>query len=195
MPLYTAALTLFLVMDPLGNVPLFLSVLSRVPPHRRLIVLLREMIIAFAVLVIFLFFGRYILAGLDITEPALSIGGGVVLFLIAIRMVFPAGRQASEPDDDEPLIVPLAIPLMAGPSAIATVILFATQYPDRMLISFAGLGIAWVSSSIILISADALRRFLGARLLSALERLMGMILTTLAVQMLLSGIELYIGTL
>lgn len=193
MTLYTAAITLFLVMDPLGNIPIFLSLLEPMGPRRRRRIIVREMLIALAILTVFLFFGKYILQGLHVSEPALSIGGGVVLFLIAVRMIFPGIRGQSEPSDarQEPLLVPLAVPLVAGPSAMAMVILFATQYPDRILTSFLALLIAWFASSAILVSAEILRKYLGRRIITAVERLMGMILITIGVEMLLSGVRTF----
>lgn len=200
MTITSAAITLFLVMDPLGNIPIFLSLLEEIEPRRRLRVIIREMIIALAILVGFLFFGQYVLAALHISEPALSIGGGVVLFLIALRMIFPRADSSTEHDaradhvpGQEPLLVPLAVPLVAGPSAMAMVILFATQYPGRLLSWLVALLIAWFVSSVILLSAEALRKYLGKRVIKALERLMGMILTTLAVEMFLSGLESYLA--
>lgn len=193
MTVYTAAITLFLVMDPLGNIPIFFSLLKNLPPRRRRIVIVREMLIALGILVAFLFFGQYILAGLHISEPALSIGGGVVLFLIAIRMIFPSNDQRNDNEPtEEPLLVPLAVPLIAGPSAMAIVILFATQYPDQVLTWLIALVIAWLAAAFVLLSADVLRKRLGRRLITAIERLMGMILVTLSVEMLLSGIESYL---
>jgi len=196
--IYTAAITLFLVLDPLGNIPVFLGVLGNVDPRRRKAIIVREMVIALVILSAFLFFGKFILRGMHISQPALSIGGGVVLFLIAIRMIFPrrqSGTDATEPDDDEPLIVPLAVPLVAGPSAMATLILFSTQYPDRLVDWLIALIAAWLAASAVLVSADFLRRALGRRGLAATERLMGMILTTMSVQMLLSGIEMFVAGL
>lgn len=193
MTIYTAAITLFLVLDPLGNVPVFLSVLSHIDAKRRRRIIVREMLVALVILAAFLFFGKFILAGMHISQPALSIGGGVVLFLIAIRMIFPTGSwDSAEPGDEEPLIVPLAVPLVAGPSAMATLILFATQEPDRIGEWFLALLIAWGAGSIVLVASDFLRRHLGRRALNAIERLMGMILITMAVQMLLSGVELFL---
>ncbi|MFP4151578.1 MAG: YhgN family NAAT transporter [Alkalispirochaeta sp.] len=197
MSVYSAAITLFLVLDPLGNIPVFLSVLEHVDPARRRKIIIREMVIALGILAAFLLFGKFILRGMHISQPALSIGGGIVLFLIAIRMIFPrrggeSGSDAGD-SDDEPLIVPLAIPLVAGPSAMATLILLATQYPDRTGEWMIALVVAWFASALVLTSADLLRRALGRRGLAALERLMGMILTTMAVQMLLSGIELFVA--
>lgn len=200
MSIYTAAITLFLVLDPLGNIPVFLGVLSHVDPSRRRRIIIREMVIALGILSLFLFFGKYILRGMHISQPALSIGGGIVLFLIALRMIFPgragtAGADATETGGDEPLIVPLAVPLIAGPSAMATLILLTTQEPDRMLDWLVALVMAWLVASAVLVSADFLRRVLGRRGLAATERLMGMILTTMSVQMLLSGIEMFVAGL
>jgi multiple antibiotic resistance protein len=170
-------------------------VLDQVPPKRRKLVILRETFVAFAILVGFLFGGRYILAGLHIGDAALQIAGGVVLFLIAIGMVFPRQAPAGHAAPEEPLIVPLAVPLLAGPSSMAFAILLASQYPARMLHWLAALAIAWCAGSAILLFADVLRRFLGRRFLIAVERLMGMILITVSVQMLLSGIRDYASTL
>lgn len=194
MTFYTAAITLFLVMDPLGNIPIFLSLLEHLEPRRRRQVIVREMVLALGILTAFLFLGKYILEGLHVSEPALSIGGGVVLFLIAIKMIFPRPEQAAAPGEEEgePLLVPLAVPLVAGPSAMAMVILFATQYPRRILSWFLALLIAWLASSLILLSADFLRRYLGRRVITAVERLMGMILITVSVEMLLNGIQTYL---
>ena len=193
MTIYTAAITLFLVMDPLGNIPVFLTLLEPMGPRRRRRIIVREMLIALAILTAFLFFGKYILQGLHVSEPALSIGGGVVLFLIAVRMIFPGISVQTEATNthQEPLLVPLAVPLVAGPSAMAMVILFATQYPGQLLTSFLALLIAWFASSAILVSAEVLRKYLGRRVITALERLMGMILITIAVEMLLSGVRTF----
>ncbi|MFP4068162.1 MAG: MarC family protein [Spirochaetaceae bacterium] len=195
MSLLAATVTLFLVMDPIGSIPIYLSVLRQVEERRRKPIILREMLIAFVVLALFLFFGKYILSALHITEPALGIAGGVVLFLIAVRMIFPWGRDGgAEVTVGEPLVVPLAIPLIAGPSAMATVILFSNQAPGRMGMWFLALVIASVAALVVLLFAEILRRRLGQRFLIAMERLMGMILATLSVQMLLTGIREYVGS-
>lgn len=188
MTLYSAAITLILVMDPLGNIPLFLAALNKVPAQRRQRIILRESFIAFIVLTIFLFFGQYILEGMHISEPALQIAGGIILFLIAIRMIFPELGQGDQTrQTGEPFIVPLAIPLIAGPSTMTMVMLLATQSPNHIGLWFAALIIAWLISTVILVFADQLRKILGEAGLLAVERLMGMILTTMAVQMFLSG--------
>lgn len=189
MTLYSAAMTLILVMDPLGNVPMFLSILNSVNPHRRKAIILRETFIAFVILAGFLFFGSYVLEGMHISSSALSVAGGIILFLISIRMIFPHEENHSRPKQHgEPFIVPLAIPLIAGPSTMTMVMLLANQDPDHIWLWCLALFIAWLVSTIILVFADVLRKILGERGLIAVERLMGMLLTTMAVQMFLTGI-------
>lgn len=176
-------------MDPLGNVPVFLSVLNSVEPKRRQLLILRETFIAFLILILFLFFGKYILAGMHISDPALSIAGGIILFLIAIKMIFPTEDQEGRPKNlVEPFIVPLAIPLIAGPSTMTMVMLLATQQPHHIWLWALALTLAWVACTVVLVFADYLRKILGERGLHAIERLMGMVLTTMAVQMFLTGI-------
>ena len=182
-------------MDPLGNVPLFLSLLNQVDSKRRIIIILRESLFAFLILTIFLFGGDDILEGLHITEQALGIAGGIILFLIAIKMIFPPeSNNKPERVIGEPFIVPLAIPLIAGPSAMTTVILFASQEPEHSGKWFIALALASAISTLTLLFADHLRKLLGQKGLIALERLMGMVLTTVAVQMFLTGLETYFRT-
>jgi len=194
MTIYSAAILLFLVMDPLGNIPVFLSVLQDVEERKRKWIILREAVIALVVLCLFLLFGRHILGLLQISQPSLGIAGGVILFIISLKMIFPPqeGIFGTSPDR-EPLIVPLAIPLIAGPSAIATVLLFASKDPGRLLDWFIALISAWFISTVILFFSGFLRYVLRRRGLSAMERLMGMILTAVAVQMLLTGIHQFLG--
>lgn len=197
MTLISAAITILLVMDPLGNVPVFISVLQKVDESRRRRIIVREMIFALVILMAFLHFGGYLLALLQISETSLHIAGGTVLFLIALRMIFPSAKASVTGDlpEHEPMVVPLATPLIAGPSAIATVLLLSTQEPGRMAAWTLALIIAWALSCVVLITSDRLRRKLGNRTLSAIERLMGMILVTLAVEMLLDGIVAFLETL
>ena len=191
----SAATLLFLVMDPLGNIPIFLSVLEDVAPERRNRVLLRELVLALLVLVFLLFFGVYFIGFLQLTEHSIRIAGGIILFLIALKMVFPVKRSAWASDElhGEPLLVPLAIPMVAGPSAMAVVMLLASDSPDRMPEWVLALFLAWLLTSVILLSANGLKRFLGRRGLIAMERLMGMLLIALSVQMLLEGFSAYIA--
>lgn len=191
MNIYPIVLTLILVMDPLGNIPIFLSILRKFDARTQNKIIIRESFIAFLVLCVFLFFGRFILKGLSITTPALSIGGAIILFLIAIRMIFPSDGWASEESFEEPLIVPLAVPLTAGPSAIAMLLLFTARDPQHLSGLFLAVVIACVIFCATMLAARYLMKFLGKRGLIAIERLMGMILTTIAVQMCLSGIAEY----
>jgi multiple antibiotic resistance protein len=195
MTLVTVFLTLLLIMDPFGTIPIFLGQLKQLTPWRRRFVIVRELVIALFILALFLWFGESMLAGLHLDQAALQISGGVILFLIALKMIFPgetkliAERSATEQKASEPLVVPLAVPVVAGPSAMAYVILISTQYPDRKGEWLLGLVLAWAVSVVVLLMADALSKWLGDRVITAIERLMGMILTTLAVQMLLDGLR------
>lgn len=186
MRIFFNAITLLLIMDPLGNIPPFLSALKNVEDDRRRKVLLREILIAYVVLLAFLFAGKYVLRLLSLQEETISIAGGIVLFLIALRMVFPkeeAGRDALE---GEPFIVPLAIPLIAGPSTLASLLLL--QQSSDTLQLFLALTLAWIATAIILLSSTILYRLLKQRGLIAIERLMGMVLVMLAVQMFINGL-------
>lgn len=189
----TAALTLFLVMDPLGNIPLFMAAMKNVPPERHRAVIVRELLIALGVLVVMLLLGSKMLGILHISVEALTVGGGLILLFIAVRMIFPTPeRNLHEPTpEDEPFIVPLAVPYLAGPSAIATQIIFVNQFPDRMLDLALAVVIAWGGSAVILASSGWLAKVLGEKALTAVERLMGMILAMISVEMLLSGIRAY----
>jgi MarC family membrane protein len=194
---FQAFILLLLVTDPFGNVPLFVSTLSHVPAPRRARVIVRECAIAFLLLLVFMFFGRHFLAALQLTDIALRIGGGVILFLIALRMVFP--QQASVSGDREPVaepfIVPLAVPALAGPSALVTVLLFSSNSVAETLLHVAVLSLVAVVWLLVLLSAERMQRALGPRVMTAFERLMGLILTAMAVEMLLAGLRAYIKSL
>ena len=177
-------------MDPLGNIPFFLSALKSVDPARRLRVVMRELLIALSVLVLFLFLGQHLLDSLDISEPALTLSGGVILFLIALRMIFPTAENSMREDVvGEPFVVPLAIPYVAGPSTLATELLLMSREPARWSEWLLALFLAWLVSSVIILAASRLQRILGEKGVIALERLMGMILVTVSIQMLLTGIR------
>lgn len=194
MDLMSAVVTLFLVMDPLGNVPLFLSILKTVDPARRRVVLLREVTFAYLVLVLFLLMGGSLLQFLGLEPEAVGIAGGIVLFLIALRMVFPShGGVPATPLEGEPFVVPLAIPLVAGPSALATLLLLESTAPFSTMWLLLAVTIAWALSAVILISSTFLYRVLGERGLIAMERLMGMLLVMVAVQMLVNGVKASLG--
>lgn len=190
MSLLSATVLLFMVLDPFGNAPFFLCVLKDVPAERRHVVIIRELIIALGVLVLFLFLGHPLLALLGISESSLGISGGIILFLIAIKMIFGSMQEAFEGDPDgEPLIVPLAIPAVAGPSAIATVTLIMAREPSSWFVWLLAVLIAWLLSGIILLLAGHLNRFIGERGLLAVQRLMGLILTAISVEMIVDGLQ------
>jgi len=192
----SAALLLFLILDPLGNIPVFLSLLKPLAPRRQRVVLVRELLIALAVLMAFLWGGKYALELMHLRQESVSIAGGIVLFLIGIRMIFPRpeGLMGAVPDG-EPFIVPMAIPLVAGPSGMAAVMLMGSNEPDRLGEWSLALLLAWGATAAILMSATLLYKLLGARALTALERLMGMLLVAISVQMLLDGVAVYLASI
>jgi len=190
MDLASAVVILLLVTDPIGNIPLFVSLLGNVDPARRTRIVLRECAIAFSVLIACVFIGRPLLDLLGLSERALNIAGGLILFLIALRMIFPrADGVFGDARDEEPFIVPLAIPSIAGPTAIATVVLLVSRAPQRMFEWMLAVLIAMLVALAVLLSAERIARLVGARGLAAFERLMGLLLTAIAVEMLLRGIE------
>ena len=190
----TAAMTLFLIMDPLGNVPVFLSVLEEVPAARRRRVLARELVAALTVMLLFLFLGPRLMAVLGLSATALSLAGGLVLFLIALRMIFPpVGGVMGDVPGGEPMIVPLAIPLIAGPSVLATLLMMRPERPAEIGAALLALLMAWGATALILMAAPTLYRRLGRRGLVAVERLMGMVLVAVAVQMLVDGLRAALG--
>lgn len=191
MSILSAAMLLFLVMDPLGNIPFFITAVRGVAHDRRQFVIARELVIALGIMIVFLFAGRSILAGLHVSKEALTASGGVILLLIALRMIFPSPETTLEEVGlgDEPFIVPLAVPYTAGPSLLATEILLMSQEPHRWLAWLTAVLLAWLASAVILYCSGYLERILGERMLVALERLMGMALVMISVQMLLSGIQ------
>ncbi|MET0985494.1 MAG: YhgN family NAAT transporter [Steroidobacteraceae bacterium] len=193
MDLFSAVITLFLVMDPLGNVPIFLSVLKQVRSERRSKVVIREVLIAYVVLVLFLLVGDHALRLLQIQQESISIAGGIVLFLIALRMIFPQRGDHAGQIEGEPLVVPLAVPLIAGPSTLATLLLLQRSPESSSIQLWLATTIAWLGTAVILTSAPFFYRILGARGLAAIERLMGMILVMISVQMFLNGWGVFLG--
>ncbi len=190
----SAVILLLLVVDPFGNVPLVNAMLADVPLARRRRVVLRECGVAFAILAAFMAFGPQILAVMRLSETSLTIAGGVILFMIAIRMVFahPEGAFGLQARGGEPLIVPLAIPLIAGPSALATVMLLASREPRQLGILAGALVMTMALTTVILLAGERLQRWMGDRAMQAMARLMGLILTAIAVEMLLGGIRMFV---
>ncbi len=193
MTIASAALLLFLILDPLGNIPVFLGLLKSLPPARQRRILARELLIALGVLMLFLWGGQYALELMHLRQESVSIAGGIVLFLIGLRMIFPTAEGVmGEVPGGEPFIVPLAIPMIAGPSGMAAVMLLGSQEPARMGDWMLALTLAWGATAVILFSATYLQKWLGTRVLTAIERLMGMVIVAISVQMLLDGITSYL---
>lgn len=197
MTILSAALLLFLVMDPLGNIPLFMTTLKKVDERRKRRVVVRELLIALVILIGFLFLGQYLLQALHLSQTALTTAGGIILLIIAIKMIFPTRNSSLQEEvEGEPFIVPLAIPYVAGPSAMATSLLLMSGAPERWFDWLLAVLLAWLVSALIIYFASYFAKFLGEKGLIAIERLMGMLLITVAVQMLLTGIaEFVAGTL
>ncbi len=186
--LISAFVLLFLVLDPLGNVPVVASLLRQVKSTRRVRVVLRECALAYAILVGFMLFGRQFLELMHLSETAMSIAGGVILFMIAIRMVFKSPEGIfGDTLDHEPFIVPLAIPLIAGPSALATVMLMVSREPAKLGLWILALTAAMLLSALILSLGERIEKLFGKSGMDAVERLMGLILTAIAIEMLLGG--------
>jgi len=191
MDLISATLLLIIVTAPLGNIPMVLTCLGSVSDKRRFIV--REVFLAALVLCLFLLLGPRILQMLHLSEEAMQLAGGIILFLIAIKMIFPTDTSwLGGAQGEEPLLFPLAVPLIAGPSAVATVTLFSAQHPEKMGVWFVAILIAMGTSLLVFSFAVKLHRFMGNRGLAAMQRLMGMLLTAISVQMIITGVEIVV---
>ena len=189
----SALVLLLLVLDPFGSLPIFISVMRNVAPERRARVAIREVLIAFGVLLLFMLTGQAFLNLMHLSERSLEVAGGVILLIIAIKMIFASGGDlyAGDGRNREPFIFPLAVPLLAGPSAMATVLLLASRQPERLLYWVGALTVAMLVSGIVLLASDRLRKWLGSSVVAAIEKLMGLVLTAIAVEMILAGLKRY----
>lgn len=189
----SALILLLLVLDPLGSLPIFIPIIREVPKPRRARVAVREVSLAFCVLLAFMFFGETFLRVMHLSERSLEVAGGVILLMVAIRMIFSAQGESvyGVPPGREPFIFPLAVPLLAGPSAMATVLLLASRQPERIWEWIGALAVAMAVSGVLLLSAERIRRLVGDSVVSALEKLMGLVLTAIAVEMILAGLKRY----
>ena len=189
---FSIALTLFLLMDPLGNIPIYITILESLPPRRRLMITLREMGIALIIIFIFAWAGNDFLSALGLCHESIFLAGGIVLFVMSLKMLFPENGTLLNAlaINGEPLIFPLAIPLVAGPSVLAAVMIYSNQldHPGSLFIAIV---IAWIVSTIILLASTYLQKWLGARGIKALERLMGLILMLITINMFLDGVVLF----
>ena len=192
----SVAVTLFFIMDPLGNVPVFNAILSDFESKRRSKIVARELFLALVILFLFLFSGNAMLGFLGLSQSSLSIAGGILLFILSLRMIFPKTTSRDEIEgSDDPFLVPLAVPMIAGPSTIAILLLLSSSQPGRIAEWSISLFMAWLATTVLLVASPQLMRVLGKRGARALERLMGMILVILATQMLLNGIRDFIVSL
>jgi multiple antibiotic resistance protein len=188
----SAIITLTLVMDPLGNIPLFLTVLKNVKENKKRKIIIRELLIALGLMLFFLLFGKWIVKLFSMDISSLSVAGGIVLFLIALSMIFPNRENSFIDVNEEPFIVPLAIPLVAGPSVLTMILIYNMKDPGNMLFWFIIIIVSWLINVLILSSSSIISKLLGDKGMAAIERLMGMVLITISVQMLLSGIKKFI---
>ncbi len=191
----SAFILLLLVLDPLGSLPVFIPLMRAVAPERRTRVALRELLVAFSVLFAFMFFGDVFLRVMRLSERSLEVAGGVILLMVAIRMIFShEGGVYGTPEGKEPFVFPLAVPLLAGPSAMATVLLLASRQPNQLMSWVGALCCAMAVSGAVLLLCERLRKLLGDSVVSALEKLMGLVLTAIAVEMILAGLKQYFTT-
>ncbi len=179
-------------MDPLGNIPIYLAILQEIDSKRRLWIIFREKIIALVIILVFAYFGDNFLQALSISHESIFIAGGIVLFIMALKLIFPEDGTLLESlsIEGEPLIFPLAVPLVAGPSVLAAVMIYSHGLEESKLL-FSAIGIAWVASTIILLGSTFLQKCLGIRGIKALERLMGLILMLIAINMFLKGVIIF----
>ena len=192
--IFSAAVLLTLVIDPFGNVPLVVSAMKKVAPARRARIVLRECVAAYLILLAFMAGGQTFLRWLHLSQTSLEIAGGVILFMIALRMVFPRPEGIfGDVPGNEPFLVPLAIPSIAGPSALARVMLMASRDPARIGQWVLALTAAMAVTAVVLVGAHRLQELLGERVVLAFERLMGLVLTALAVEMLLGGVRTFVS--
>lgn len=189
----SSVITLALVMDGFGNIPLFIAALKKVAPERRKAVLIRELGIALLIMVAFLFLGKWFLKAFGIHEYSLSIAGGIILFIISVKLVFGGEEETkSDPKEDEPFVVPLAIPLVAGPAALSMVMITAAQQSNKF-ITLGAVVVASLINSVILMASFPISNLLGKRGLTAIERLTGMILILMSVDMIMGGISAFMS--
>jgi len=192
----SAVVLLLIVCDPVGNIPIFIGALRDVPRERRRTIILRECLIAFAVLTVFVFIGGPFMRLLGLSEPSLQIGGAVVLMLVALRMVFPSSEGIfGQTPGGEPFVVPLAVPALAGPSALATVLLLVSRDPARNWQWVAAIAVVMMASAVVLAFSERIMQVLGERVTLAFERLLGLVLAAIAVELMLRGVRSFVASI
>ncbi|PSL20752.1 MarC family protein [Shimia abyssi] len=197
--LITAFFTLFVIIDPIGLMPMFVALTQGVPAQTRRAIAIRSCVISFGILALFAFLGEAVLGFIGISMPAFRIAGGALLFLTALDMLFERrtkrredrAEEAEDDDHPDPSVFPIAIPLIAGPGSIATVILLAGQHPGVQT-TFLVLGVALavlVVCLVLFLMAGLFERALGRTGIVVVTRLLGMLLAALAVQFILEGLR------
>lgn len=181
------ASSLFLIMNAVGQIPLFLAILSPYSPSKQKFLIFREMLIALGVLIVFTFFGESVLFYLGITHSVIGMAGGILLFLVSLDMVFPKEKDIEALTKFEPMVVPLAIPVITGPGAITMSMTFAGQTNSPLFVACAIL-VAWIPSVLILVFSPYIQKYLGDKGMQAVERLGGMLVILIAIQMFSSGV-------
>lgn len=193
--LFSLSLSLFIVLNAFGNIPLFLSLLKGIPRKRQKQIVFRELLIALFIIILFNYIGVWLLKFLNVTQEIVQIAGGVILFLLSLKMLFPKEKTKIEEElkkITEPFIVPLAIPLVAGPAVLAAVMVYSPQFPNVIMIG--AIFIAWFATLLILVLSAHLSEWIGQRGLIAIERLMGFIMVLIAIQMFLTGFKIFMKT-
>jgi len=189
---FSVATAIFFILNATGQIPLFLAILARFDQKRQLKIIFRELLIALAILLLFTFFGDTILKLLGISRPIIGVAGGILLFLISLSMIFPTRSNGNvEAPKEEPLIIPLAIPVIAGPGAISIVMMYAHETQKPLLVAAAAFS-AWLPSLLILLAGALIKKILGEKGLIAVERLGGMLVCLIGIQMFMSGCFLLI---
>ncbi len=194
MSMLSIAFSLFLLMDPIGNIPFYVSFLKGLDQKRQRVIIIRELVIALFIIIVFNFIGDGLMRFLHVENDTIQIAGGIILFLLCLKMIFPPPHDPNEsiPHDTEPFIVPLAVPLIAGPSVLAAVMIYAKQ-ENNSFIMVGAISIAWLASLIILLASSFLKKILGWKGILALERLMGLVLILISVQMFMNGLSSFMA--
>lgn len=194
MSIWSIALTLFLVANPIGNIPAFVALLKEFDFHRQKKILFRESIFSFAIAMFFLFIGDQFLRIIQVQQYAVNISGGTLLFLVSLNMIFPPKPNSSTTAKPiEPFIVPIATPLITGGGVLSTIMIYSAREQNDLKIALSAT-IAWIAVTIVVVSSAYLQKILGRSGLLALEQLMGMILSMMAIEIVVKGIKLFLGS-
>jgi multiple antibiotic resistance protein len=174
-------------MNSVGHISAYLDMVESLERRRRRFIIIREMFLALCIMVIFNYVGDFLLLALEVDTQTILLSGGLILFLIAIRMIFPHKKHKIPIEKEEPFIFPIATPMIAGPSCLTTIMLYSHQSSRHNVI--LAILVAWAFSITFLLLAQRIKDLVGKRALNAIERLMGLILTMMAVEMLLKGLK------